>query len=124
MENKEIEQMAKEISKKSTWVRKGFEDFLQSWSEISECGEHTGIIVGKRNDEYPLFLVTGKNDLQVFDHSFTDAYSDTGIWDILSIKEIRAIIRNLSDILENILQMMKNENKESEEILAILKKLQ
>ena len=127
MGNKEIEKTAKELSKKATYIRSGFQKWLNNWAKVSECGEEIDAVIAYDSEDETknLYLVTGKDEIQKWDYrdnTFYDYAWDVNSWDVMEINRLRNIIANIPEKIEKIKKEMQENMEFSDEILSFFKK--
>jgi hypothetical protein len=99
-----IVKIAKDLSKKNTWVRKELERFFDEWSTIDfgeviyACTEDTYLEGDCFQQNY--CLVTGKADLQILDSfEFYDVYQDYFWYNYASMSCIRSFCNELPELI-------------------------
>lgn len=118
-----IKTKAEVLARKTSWIRKETDELMETWAEISACGEEisctTPIYTNDCNINF--YLISGEKELKNVNKQDIDKNS---LWsNVIEASDLRAILYNLPDYVEEILQLIDKKIGLSEDAITFLIKM-
>lgn len=131
---KNLQKTSRELQEKSTWIRKGMQDFLENWKTATNEELHDStlqkLVICSRweNDNqtrYFLYIERGCSKVYtVWDEDWAHDNFDTESsfnLEYIDMKTLRHVINNLSKSIKVYSEKLNKASIEYEEILSLLK---